>query len=231
MTSKIIAFVAAVVGFSLTSTTAFAAPASSQPAAARYVRAVHSPARAEHPGQPGRTAKRRTAVAPAAAGPAVGGRRAFGPECRKLPRSGPGSVAALATVPLATAISQVPGLSKLARALQLAGLTRMLNRARALTVFAPDNAAFDALGDGNLQALLSTGPDLVKVLKFHLVTGRLTPAELARRHTLTTVAGTRLYLARAGHSFAVSNATVTCGNVQTSNAVVYVVSRVIVPTS
>jgi uncharacterized surface protein with fasciclin (FAS1) repeats len=132
---------------------------------------------------------------------------------------------------VAAAISLVPGLAQLAHAIQLAGLTRTLNAARALTVFAPDNASFDSLGAGNLEALLSTGPDLARVLKFQLVAGRLAPAELARRHVLTTVAGTKLNLALSGHSMTVNNATVTCGNVQTSNATVYVVSRLIVPAS
>jgi len=107
----------------------------------------------------------------------------------------------------------------------------MLNAARALTVFAPDNGAFNALGAGNLQALLATRPDLVRVLEFHLVAGRVTPAELARRHVFTTVAGTKLYVARSGKSLGVNNAIVTCGNVQTSNATVYVVDRLIIPGS
>jgi uncharacterized surface protein with fasciclin (FAS1) repeats len=134
-------------------------------------------------------------------------------------------------MPVAAAVGLVPGLSQLAHAIQRAGLTRRLNSARALTVFAPDNASFRSLGAGNLTALLSTGPDLVNVLKFHLVAERLTPAELAKRHVLTTVAGTKLELAISGHSLTVNNATVTCGDVQTSNATVYVVSRMIVPAS
>ena len=107
----------------------------------------------------------------------------------------------------------------------------MLNATRAVTVFAPDNAAFHALGAGNLQALLATRPDLVRVLKFHMLPGRVTPAELARRHVFTTVGGTKLYLARSGQSLGVNNATVTCGNVQTSNAIVYVVDKMIIPGS
>jgi uncharacterized surface protein with fasciclin (FAS1) repeats len=105
----------------------------------------------------------------------------------------------------------------------------MLDAATALTVFAPDNAAFAALGVGNLHALLATRPDLIRVLKFHLVAGRVTPAELRKPHVFTTAAGTKLYVAPSGHSAGVNNATVTCGNVRTSNATVYVVDRLIVP--
>jgi uncharacterized surface protein with fasciclin (FAS1) repeats len=107
----------------------------------------------------------------------------------------------------------------------------MLSAARAITMFAPDNTAFDALGAGNRQALLTTRPDLARALEFSLVAGRVTPAELGRHHVLTTVAGTKLSLTRSGPTFSVNNATVTCGNVQTANATIYVVNRLIVPGS
>jgi uncharacterized surface protein with fasciclin (FAS1) repeats len=38
-------------------------------------------------------------------------------------------------------------------------------------------------------------------------------------------------VARYGRSLGVNNATVTCGDVQTANATVYVVNRLIVPAS
>ena len=224
MTSKIIAVVSAVAGISLTAAACTSAVTSSPVTQAGHVRAALSPARAQQPAPPGGAAKRHPTLAPL-----PHGRRTFGLGCGILHRTGPGSKAALATAPVAAALSQAPALSELAHAIQLAGLTRMLNSARALTVFAPDDAAFDYLGTGNLQALLATRPDLTRVLKFHVVAGRVTPAELAKRHVVTTLAGTKLYLAREGQSLGVNNAVVTCGNVQTSNATVYVVNRMIIP--
>lgn len=226
MTSKIVALAAAVVGVSL-ATAACTATATSSPATAPGdIRAALSPARGEQPAQPGSAAAQRTAM-----GAAASGRRTFGPGCGILHRGGPGSEDALAAAPVATALSQAPGLSELAHAIHRAGLTSMLNAARALTIFAPDDAAFDALGAGNLQALLATRADLVRVLKFHLVAGRVTPAQLAKRHVFRTVAGTKLYLAHSGRSLGVNNAAVTCGNVLTSNATIYVVNRLIIPDS
>jgi len=226
MTSKIIAAVAAVVGISLAAAACTEAPTSSQVMTAGEIRAELSPGRAQHPAPPGGAAKPRPIT-----GARFDGRRTFGPGCGILHRGGPGSATALATAPVAAALGQSPALTELAHAIQRAGLTRTLNAARALTVFAPDNAAFDALGAGNLQALLATRPDLVRVLKFYVVAGRAAPAELARRHVVTAVAGTKLYLYRSGRSLGVNNATVTCGNVQTSNATVYVVDRMIIPGS
>ena len=224
MTSRIIAVLATVAGISLAAGTCTAAV--SAPAAAAHTGTRLSPARVGHPREPAVTARRHPITNPADAG-----RRTFGSGCGILPRTGPASKAGLATTPLAAALSREPGLSVLAQAFQRAGLTRMLTSARALTVFAPDNGAFYGLGSGNLQALLRTRPDLVRVLEFDLVAGRVTPAELARHHVLTTLGGTKLFLARSGETFAVNNATVICGNVQTSNATVYVVDRFIIPGS
>jgi uncharacterized surface protein with fasciclin (FAS1) repeats len=227
MTSKIIAVAAAVVGVGLGVVAPSAATSSpAAAAAAGQLRPRLSPADARHPGQPAVRARRRAIMNPAAAG-----RRTFGTGCGLLPRTGPASRAGIATTSVATALSREPRLSELAHALERAGLTSMLSAGRALTVFAPDNAAFYALGAGNLQALLTTRPDLVRVLEFYLVAGRVTPAELARRHVLTTVAGTKLSLVRSGPTFTVNNETVTCGNIQTSNATIYVVDRFIVPGS
>jgi uncharacterized surface protein with fasciclin (FAS1) repeats len=226
MTSKIIAVIAAVVGVGMTVAACGSAAPSPQTAAAGDIRAALSPAHAERPAPPGGAAGRHKAVATE-----FSGKRTFGPGCGFLHKRGPGSKAALATSPVGAALSQAPALSELAHAIERAGLTRMLNTASALTLFAPDDAAFDALGAGNLQALLATRPDLVRVLKFHLVAGRVAPAELAKRHVFTTVAGTKLYLARFGKSLGVNNAAVTCGNIQTSNATLYVVNRVVIPGS
>jgi uncharacterized surface protein with fasciclin (FAS1) repeats len=224
MTSKIIAAVAAVVGVGMAAAACTSAATSPPTAPAGDIRAALSPARAERPAPPGGAAGRPKGLAAA-----FDGKRTFGSGCGILHKSGPGSKAALATAPVATALSQAPALSELAHAVQRAGLTGMLNTAKALTLFAPDDAAFDALGAGNLQALLATRPDLVRVLKFHMVAGRVAPAELAKRHVFTTVAGTKLYLARLGQSLGVNNAAVTCGNVQTSNATLYVINRLVIP--
>lgn len=226
MASKIIAVMAAMAGFSLAAAACTSAATSAPTQPAGDIRAALSPARGERPAPPGGAAGHHTARPLPA-----DGRRTIGSACGILHWSAPGNVAALARAPVAAALSHTPALSAWAAAIRRAGLTGMLNAASALTVFAPSDTAVKSLGTGNLQALLSTRPDLVRVLKFHLVAGRVTPAELAKRHVVTTLAGTKLYLARTGQTLGVNNASVTCGNVQTSNATVYVVNRMIIPVS
>jgi uncharacterized surface protein with fasciclin (FAS1) repeats len=168
----------------------------------------------------------------AARPPRASSDRPFGTGCAQLPRIRRGGTQrGLPNLPVATAIAQTPQLSELSKAITLAGLARMLNTARALTVFAPDNAAFAELGPGNLQALFTTRSDLAPVLKFQIVAGRVRPAELARQRVLTTIAGTRIYPARAKPSYYVNNAYITCGNLRTANATVYIINQVIVPST
>jgi len=135
----------------------------------------------------------------------------------------------LEAVPVATAVAATPALSELTRAIRLAGLTQTLNSAPDLTVFAPTNSAFASLGGGTLQVLLATKPDLIKALKFQIVRGRVTPAELGHGRVLTTLGGTKIYPSKASQSYQVNNAWILCGNIRTANATVYVVNRVVIP--
>jgi uncharacterized surface protein with fasciclin (FAS1) repeats len=156
--------------------------------------------------------------------------RTFGTGCAQLPRTGgAGTRRGLPRLPVATAMARVPLLSELSKAIRLAGLTRMLNTAPALTVFAPENAAFLALGSSNLQALFSTRSDLAPVVKFQIVAGRVRPAELFRQQVLTTIGRTKIYPARAAPSYYVNNGWITCGNLKAANATVYVVNQVLIP--
>jgi uncharacterized surface protein with fasciclin (FAS1) repeats len=156
--------------------------------------------------------------------------RTFGTGCAQLPRTGGADTRrGLPGLPVATAMARVPLLSELTRAIRLAGLTSMLNSAPALTVFAPENAAFQQLGSSNLQALFTTRSDLAPVVKFQIVAGRVRPTELYRERVLTTIAGTKIYPARAAPSYFVNNGWITCGNLRTANATVYIVNQVLIP--
>jgi uncharacterized surface protein with fasciclin (FAS1) repeats len=154
---------------------------------------------------------------------------AFGVGCAKVPATGAGSLTAMASEPVATAAAHTPLLHDFSRAVRAAGLTSMLNSAKAITVFAPDNAAFIALGEGNVATLTATRPDLTKVLEYHVVSGRRTPAQLASHRHLTTLRGTVIIPVKSHKIYEVNSVEITCGNIQTANATVYIVSGFLVP--
>jgi uncharacterized surface protein with fasciclin (FAS1) repeats len=156
----------------------------------------------------------------------------FGAGCAAVPTdaSNPGSFQSMAQQPVATAASGNPLLSTLVSAVKQAGLVDSLNSAQDITVFAPTNAAFAKIPAATLKKVLADKKTLTSILTYHVVPGKLTPADLAGTHK--TLQGTDLTVAGSGTDFKVDGASsVVCGNVQTANATVYIVDSVLMPKS
>lgn len=80
-------------------------------------------------------------------------------------------------------VLRTPDLSTLARAIKTADLAPTLAEDTPITLFAPDNGAFDKLGvDALAELLLPANKErLATVLKYHVIPGRLTAADLRKR--------------------------------------------------
>src|SRR5215212_9355443 len=117
------------------------------------------------------------AATPPASSPAAAA-APFGPACAGVPASGPGSLATIATEPVATAAAQNPALSTLVTAVTKAGLADTLNNAQAITVFAPTNDAFAKIPKDTLDKVLADKQALTKILTYHVVQQRQGPTDL-----------------------------------------------------
>jgi uncharacterized surface protein with fasciclin (FAS1) repeats len=168
------------------------------------------------------------AAAPSATPPAADG--PVGPACATLPDSGPGSPAAMADEPVATAAAQNPDLSTLVTAVTEAGLVDTLNEAENITVFAPTNDAFAKIPEETLTAVLADQQALTDILTYHVVGERNSPADLDMG-SLETLQGGTISTTRTGDTYTANDAEVLCGNVQTSNATVYLIDTVLMPPS
>ncbi|PKW27644.1 fasciclin domain-containing protein [Phycicoccus duodecadis] len=156
----------------------------------------------------------------------------FGAACSAVPADGAGSFDGMAKDPVATAASNNPVLSTLVSAVTAAGLGDTLNSAKDITVFAPTNDAFAALPKATLDAAMKDPKGLLTtVLTNHVVEGRLSPDQLAGEHK--TLSGKTITVSGSGEDFTVTpgDAKVVCGNVQTANATVYIIDKVLVPAS
>ena len=153
----------------------------------------------------------------------------FGAACAAVPKDGSGSFSGMATDPVATAASHNPVLSTLVTAVTKAGLGDSLNTAAGITVFAPINDAFGKLPKATLDKALGDPKGLLTtVLTYHVVAGRLTPAELPGMHK--TLQGGTIDVTGSGTDFTVNGtAHVVCGNVPTANATVYLIDNVLLP--
>jgi uncharacterized surface protein with fasciclin (FAS1) repeats len=184
-------------------------------------------------GTPAAAAPRTSASASGATVRATTGAGAdtFGPGCSAVPTSGRGSFDAMATLPVATATAGDPLLRTLATALGEARLVRALDSARGLTVLAPTDDAFARLPGQTLDRVLADRRLLARILRHHVIRGRLAPDQLPGRHT--TLAGDTLDVVGSGEHLSVAgdDARVLCGNVPTANATVYVIDTVLMPRS
>jgi uncharacterized surface protein with fasciclin (FAS1) repeats len=153
----------------------------------------------------------------------------FGPGCASVPSSGKGSFSGMSSAPVATAASANPLLSTLVTAVKKAGLVDTLNSASGITVFAPDNAAFAKIPAATLKKVLASKAELTKILTYHVTSGRQTPTMLAAGTPIKTLEGSTVTSAKMGSTYEINKSQVVCGNVQTANATVYIISTVLMP--
>lgn len=133
-------------------------------------------------------------------------------------------------------ISTSPNHTTLNAALIQAGLVSALQDPNAtLTVFAPDNAAFDALATalGVTPTQLLASPDLTSILTYHVLGQEVTAAAITNGQvatSLNTTANGTIYLTKTstGSVFA-DQANVTTPNLTTDNGIVHVVNKVLLP--
>jgi uncharacterized surface protein with fasciclin (FAS1) repeats len=122
--------------------------------------------------------------------------------------------------------------STLNAALGAAGLTSDLEGDGPFTVFAPRNAAFDALGADVVAALLEAGnADLLsEILTFHVVAGvAALSTSLTDGQTVTTLQGEDLTISLAGGGVSVNGANVVEADIEASNGVIHIIDAVLVP--
>jgi uncharacterized surface protein with fasciclin (FAS1) repeats len=153
---------------------------------------------------------------------------AFGPGCGMIPRTGMGSLHGMMTDPVATAVMHNPLLASFAAGLKTAGLAADIDSMHAVTIFAPSDSAFHKLSAHDMS-MMHSAAGLARILKYHIVNGRVTPAKLASGMALPTLEGGVLHPARMGSVYEVNKAHVVCGNIQTANATVYIIDSVLVP--
>lgn len=119
--------------------------------------------------------------------------------------------------------------STLVSALQAADLVETLQGPGPFTVFAPTNAAFEALPEGTLEALLADLPQLTNVLMYHVISGTVMAADVVKLSTVDTVLGAPLNISVEGKTVKVNEATVTGTDLEASNGVIHVIDAVLIP--
>lgn len=122
-------------------------------------------------------------------------------------------------------------LSTLVAAVQAGDLVDVLQGDGPFTVFAPTNEAFAALPDGTLETLLKpeNKDQLVAILTYHVVPGKVMSTDLSDGMTAKTVNGAEIKVGVSKNGVTINNASVTAADIKASNGVVHVIDTVILP--
>lgn len=119
----------------------------------------------------------------------------------------------------------------LAAALDAAGLVATLQGEGPFTVFAPTDEAFAKLPAGTVESLLKpeNRDQLVAILTYHVVAGKVMAKDVVNLSEATTVNGSNLSIMVVDGKVRINDATVIAADVATSNGVIHVVDTVILP--
>jgi uncharacterized surface protein with fasciclin (FAS1) repeats len=119
----------------------------------------------------------------------------------------------------------------LAAALEAGGLVETLKGDGPFTVFAPTDEAFAKLPAGTVESLLKpeNKDQLVAVLTYHVVPGKVKAADVVKLTSAKTVNGQSVTIKVADGSVSVDGAKVTATDIAASNGVIHVIDSVILP--
>ncbi|MEH2425175.1 MAG: fasciclin domain-containing protein [Nostoc sp.] len=116
----------------------------------------------------------------------------------------------------------------LVAAIQAAGLVDTLKGEGPFTVFAPTDEAFNKLPAGTVDALLKDIPKLKKILTYHVVSGKVLAADVAKLKTAKTVEGSDVKI-DASNGVKINDAKVATADVAADNGVIHVIDTVLIP--
>ncbi|NNE71444.1 MAG: fasciclin domain-containing protein [Rhodothermales bacterium] len=119
----------------------------------------------------------------------------------------------------------------LVAAVQAAELVDVLTGPGPFTVFAPTDEAFAALPEGTVETLLmpENRDQLVAVLTYHVVSGKVMAADVVGLTSAPTVQGADIAISVVDGAVKINDATVTSADVEASNGVIHVIDQVILP--
>jgi uncharacterized surface protein with fasciclin (FAS1) repeats len=122
-----------------------------------------------------------------------------------------------------------PNFSILEAAVKKADLADDLAQPGALTVFAPDDAAFTAAGITEAVVATLSKEALVDILTYHVLGAKVTAAMVPASDAVTTLQGESLFASKNANGVFVNGVKVTTADVPASNGVIHVINGVLKP--
>jgi len=122
--------------------------------------------------------------------------------------------------------------STLAAALGAAGLIETLKGDGPFTVFAPTDEAFSKIPAATLSELLQpeNKENLVAILTYHVVSGRVTADEVTNLESATSLQGQTVKISTKD-GIRINDARVLTPDVQATNGVIHIIDAVLIPSA
>lgn len=117
----------------------------------------------------------------------------------------------------------------LVTAVKAANLVDTLKGSGPFTVFAPTDEAFAKLPEGTVDNLLKDIPKLSKILTYHVVSGKVSSADVVKLSSAKTVEGSELKIDASNGGVKINDSTVTKPDINADNGVIHVIDQVLIP--
>ena len=156
-----------------------------------------------------------------------------------LPVFAQDEVPTIAEIVVASATGETPEFTALLAAVQAADpavLEALSNPEATLTVFAPTDAAFAALGEETLTAVLGDSALVTDILLFHVLGSQVMSADVAAGleagpFAAATLQGQYIDVAQTDMGITINGATLVAVDITAANGVIHVIDAVILPES
>lgn len=119
----------------------------------------------------------------------------------------------------------------LVAAIKAAGLVDVLKGKGPFTVFAPTDEAFAKLPAGTIDELLKpeNKDKLVKILTYHVVSGKVLASDVVKMNKAKTVQGQEVMIKAKDGKVMIDKSNVIKTDIETSNGVIHVIDTVLMP--
>lgn len=126
-----------------------------------------------------------------------------------------------------TAIS-AGSFNTLIEAINAAGLAETLQGDGPFTVFAPSDEAFAKIPESIRAALVADKDALTDLLTYHVISGEVTAADVARLTSAETVQGSAISI-DTSNGVKVDGASVVTADIRATNGIIHVIDTVLIP--
>jgi uncharacterized surface protein with fasciclin (FAS1) repeats len=131
-----------------------------------------------------------------------------------------------------TILSHIDELSRVHSSIVMAGLADTLKNAQGITLFAPENEAFDKLQGSTIMSALEDADKAQNILTYHVVPEKLVTSNLRKEKSVTTMQGATLKIEEhhwLRHGIMVNDAVVKEADIEGTNGVIHIIDTVLVP--